>query len=169
MSCVSFIFRFFIEKIKGWLRGILMFKPSLPFALLSLSALLLSSCASIVSGPYQKIWLDSTPQGAQVEIVTEDGKKVVETTTPTKVKLRRGAGYFRPGRYVAIFHKSGYEKEKVPITNDGVGNWWVMGDIVFGGLFSLLVIEPLTGAMYVLRPDEIHPHLTPVSGPANKH
>lgn len=122
----------------------------------------MSSCASVMSGPNQKISLESTPSGANVKIVNRDGDQVANVTTPTTVSLRRGAGYFRAARYVATFEKEGYMTEKVPIVNDGVGNWWTMGNLLIGGLIGILIIDPATGAMYVLDPDEINQTLTPI-------
>ncbi|HYF35220.1 MAG TPA: hypothetical protein VD994_08040, partial [Prosthecobacter sp.] len=71
-------------------------------------------------------------------------------------------GYFRAGRYVATFEKPGYESEKVHIVNNNVGNWWTMGNLLIGGLIGILIVDPASGAMYVLEPDEINQVLTPV-------
>lgn len=39
-------------------------------------------------------------------------------------------------------------------------NGWYMGNIVFGGLIGLLIVDPATGAMYKLDVDYIHETLT---------
>ena len=115
-----------------------------------------------MSGPNQKITVESTPPGASVKIVNRDNEQVANVTTPATVSLRRGAGYFRAGRYVATFEKPGYESEKVHIVNNNVGNWWTMGNLLIGGLIGILIVDPASGAMYVLEPDEINQVLTPV-------
>lgn len=122
----------------------------------------LSSCATIMSGSTQKISIESTPPGAQVTIVNKEGEQVFAGTTPANTKLDRGAGYFRAARYVATFEKEGYEKEKLHIVNNNTGNWWTMGNLVIGGLIGLLIVDPISGAMYVLEPDEINQTLTPI-------
>lgn len=37
---------------------------------------------------------------------------------------------------------------------------WYLGNVVFGGLIGLLIVDPLTGAMYNLTPDKIEQPLS---------
>ena len=38
---------------------------------------------------------------------------------------------------------------------------WYFGNLVFGGLIGMLIVDPLTGAMYNLEPKKIEQPLTP--------
>jgi hypothetical protein len=37
---------------------------------------------------------------------------------------------------------------------------WYFGNVVFGGLIGMLIVDPLTGAMYNLTPEKIEQPLT---------
>src|SRR5436305_14092712 len=43
-------------------------------------------------------------------------------------------------------------------------NGWYFGNLAFGGVIGMLVVDPLTGAMYTLEPDQIDQTLTPARG-----
>ncbi len=49
--------------------------------------------------------------------------------------------------------KQGFETKTVEITSPL--NGWYVGNIIFGGLLGILIVDPLTGAMWTLSPKEI--------------
>lgn len=99
-----------------------------------------SGCATIVHGRSQDVALASTPPGATVKI---DG---VQTTTPGKVTLRRDQDYN------ATFEKEGYSTRQVKIEKEG--SWWLLGNIIFGGIIGL-IIDLAAGGAYDLEPDSV--------------
>lgn len=124
---------------------------SLVVACLSLA--LLSGCASIIKHGGQGVSFRSTPEGATVSITNRAGKKIHRGTTPLTLRLKRGAGYFRAERYVVRFEMDGYSPKEM--TLKGSVNGWYFGNIIFGGLVGLFIVDPLTGAMYTLKPDDV--------------
>jgi hypothetical protein len=112
------------------------------------STLLLTSCASIVSKSNYPISINSSPSEANISVTDKRGKEVYKGTTPANLKLKSGAGYFGKASYQVKFEKEGYETKIVPIHFKFDG--WYIGNIVFGGLIGLLIVDPLTGAMYKL-------------------
>jgi len=48
--------------------------------------------------------------------------------------------------------KPGYQKGEINIT--ATVNGWYFGNFIFGGLLGLLIIDPITGAMYTLSPKD---------------
>ena len=114
--------------------------------LLCISSLFfLSSCATIVSGIRQTVKFDSTPTNATVFIdETEVGK------TPFETKLERTR------EYEVEIRLEGYEPYKTKLTKQF--NAWYIGNIVFGGIIGL-VVDPITGAIYRLTPNEINAQL----------
>jgi len=58
--------------------------------------------------------------------------------------------------YVIVDKKEGYEKQQFVLksTLDG----WYFGNIMIGGLIGMLIVDPLTGAMYNL-PDRVDVNL----------
>lgn len=113
------------------------------------AALSLSGCASIISGKTQTMTFQSTPELSDITILNRDGKKIHVGKAPVTVSLNRGAGFFVPERYTVIFEKEGYEKKEIKVTSSM--NGWYIGNILFGGVIGLLIIDPATGAMYSLN------------------
>jgi hypothetical protein len=113
----------------------------------------LTGCATILGGGgSQEVGFTSTPPGAQIHVVDADGKEVQTAITPCRVNLNRGRGYFVGARYTVHATVNGYPDRDVKI--DPSLNPWYAGNLVFGGLIGMLVVDPLTGAMYWL-PNEV--------------
>ena len=116
------------------------------FACLLSSSLLLSSCATIISGSKQNVKFSSTPSAATIFInEVEVGK------TPFELKLAR------KGEYDIQIKLDGYQTYQTSLTKKF--NAWYIGNILFGGIIGLIV-DPITGAIYNLTPGEINAQLT---------
>ena len=120
--------------------------------------LLLSSCASIVSKSSYPISINSTPSEAKITIFDKKGEEVYRGNTPASMKLDAGSGFFGKARYVVKFEKDGYETKTVPVHFKLDG--WYFGNIVFGGLIGMLIVDPATGAMYKLDTEFLNETLT---------
>ncbi|RTR01971.1 hypothetical protein [Halomonas nitroreducens] len=120
------------------------------------SVMTLSGCASIVGDKEQAITINSTPSQADVVITDERSMDVFEGKTPTTVTLRKADGsYFGGKSYTVNISKDGFEDRTVAISSSPNG-WYVAGNLVFGGFVGWLIVDPLTGSMYSLSPDEIN-------------
>ncbi len=121
-----------------------------PFRLLASICMIvvLSSCASIVSKSTWPVAVVSNPSGLRFEIKNRAGQTVAQGTTPQTIKLASGAGYFKGESYTITAFKNG--KVSGTTTLDARMNGWYMGNLAIGGLLGLLVVDPLTGAMYSL-------------------
>mgnify|MGYP001488427562 CR=1 FL=1 len=131
----------------------------LPRALLIVTAVHLSGCASIISGRTATMQLDSNPSDAQVVIHDKHGKEVLTTHTPATVELKRKDRFIWPARYTASFEKPGYQPQTVPIRS--TLNPWVIGNVVFGGPIGL-VVDSATGAGWKPKVASIQPNLEPI-------
>ncbi len=127
-------------------------------ATIALTALALSGCASIFSGTTQDVAIRATP-GAKYVVTDSYGRKVASGETPGTVNLVRGAGYFSPNAYRVNLSKPGYRNKTLEI-NPGM-NAWYFGNILLGGIVGMVIVDPLTGAMYNLLPREIDADLEP--------
>ncbi|MDR0954162.1 MAG: hypothetical protein LBM20_02110 [Rikenellaceae bacterium] len=129
------------------------------FALLALSAILVggTSCASIFSYSTNQVTLTSTPLGANVTVVNRAGKTIFSGTTPAEIRLNVSAGYMKPEQYTVTFEKEGGAQTTIPLLCNV--NGWYFGNILIGGLIGMLVIDPLTGAMFKLATDYVHADL----------
>jgi hypothetical protein len=112
---------------------------------------LCSSCCSIICGDEKTVNVKSNPSAAEFEVIGHDGNVVVKGTTPTNITLKRGGGYFTKGDYKINFHREGYEDLTIPINQGLETGWYIGGNIVFGGLLGILIIDPLTGAMWTIE------------------
>lgn len=119
---------------------------------------LFSSCASIVSRSNWPLAVNTNPSGAKVEITDRKGYTVYNGTSPMIVKLKSGAGFFSKQSYTIKLSLEGYNEKIIPVQCDL--NGWYFGNIVFGGLIGLLIVDPATGAMYRLDREYINETLT---------
>lgn len=105
-------------------------------------ALLITSCATIVSGSKQNVKFSSNPSTATIFIdEVEVGK------TPFEIKLARKS------EHSIMIKLEGYQTYETKLTKKF--NAWYIGNILFGGLIGIIV-DPITGAMYNLSPDQVN-------------
>ena len=107
------------------------------------AVLALTGCASIVSNSKWPVRIDSNPSGQLVTVKNSTGATVSSGTTPLMVDLKSGDGYFGKAAYTI---ETGGGVTRL----DPSFNWWYAGNIVFGGLIGMLIVDPLTGAMWRL-------------------
>ena len=104
--------------------------------------LLLSSCATVMSGSKQNVKFTSNPSSATIYIdEVEVGK------TPFEMKLARKS------EHQVLIKLEGYQTYQTSLTKKL--NGWFFGNILIGGLIGI-IIDPITGAMYNLTPKEIN-------------
>jgi hypothetical protein len=115
----------------------------------------LTGCASIVSKSDWPVRIGSTPEGADVTITdVGEGKKVFTGKTPTTVTLSSKGGFFKGKTYSVQVSKEGYTTQTAEIRS--TINGWYIGNLLFGGLIGLLIVDPATGAMWTLDPKDIN-------------
>lgn len=119
-------------------------------ALLTVCIFIATGCASIVSKSQYPVTFSSQPDQAGISIVDETGKVIYKGKTPTTVTLEAGAGFFRGKNYTVIFSKEDYPNHTAEIKRS-VDGWYILGNLIFGGLIGLLIVDPATGAMWTLE------------------
>lgn len=115
----------------------------------------LASCATLMgqSAP-ETLNVRSTPDQARIIITDESGTKIFEGKTPTALPLEKKKGYFSGKKYDVRISKEGYDEQIVTVDTK-VGGWYI-GNILFGGLLGLLIVDPATGAMWALDTNEVN-------------
>jgi len=118
-------------------------------AALLLPAFFLTGCCTIVGKDTFPVIMNSNPDGASFMVQDENGAKVYSGTTPSTAILSAGESYFHAKTYHITFSKAGYKDQIVELkaTLDG----WYFGNILFGGLIGLLIVDPITGKMWKLK------------------
>jgi hypothetical protein len=124
---------------------------------LAIISLLFTGCASIIDGGAKAVHINSNPEGAKVTISNRDGKTISVQMTPAIVVLERSHGYFSGEDYKLIFEQSGYHPYETHIKSSVDG--WYFGNIIFGGLIGILIVDPATGDMFTLAPRDVNYNL----------
>ena len=140
------------------------FKIKTASVLLS-SSILFTSCASIVSKSSYPISINSAPSEAQIVIKDKKGIEIFSGQTPATLKLKSGSGFFGKARYQVTFNKSGYQTKTVPV--EFKLNGWYFGNLLFGGILGMLIIDPATGAMYKIETEFLNETLLPTKTTAS--
>ena len=102
-------------------------------------------CATIIHGTTQSIGVSSTPTNAEVLV---DGQSY--GNAPVTVELKRKKNH------MLRIELEGYEAYETTITRSASA--WAFGNLVFGGVIGL-AIDAISGGLYELAPDHIHPTL----------
>lgn len=119
--------------------------PLWKFTALSTAMVMLSGCASIISGTKQEVSVNSVPSGANVKI-----NGMNRGQTPIVLDLKRMKSH------TVRIEMDGYQPYDLALSK-GV-NGWVLGNVIFGGLIGL-VIDAVDGAIYTIKPDTIQANL----------
>jgi len=121
----------------------------------------LSGCSSIVSKSDYAVAISSSPESANFFVTDKYGQEIHSGLTPETITLSSSSGYFSGASYTIKFTKEGYPDKVFTLRSDIDG--WYFGNILFGGLIGMLVVDPATGAMYNL-PERVNVSLgNPVS------
>jgi hypothetical protein len=127
-----------------------------PHKLLLLSlTLFFFSCASIVKGGSQKIFINSSPAEATVKVRDQRGNGIITSATPATLTLQKGDGYFGSASYSIEISKPGYQTQNVTLTGS-LNGWYIAGNLVIGGLIGWLIVDPISGAMWTMSPEGVN-------------
>ncbi len=128
----------------------------LNFCIVSVCAIsvLSTGCASIVSKSSYPLAINSTPNKAKISVTDKYGKEIYSGVTPAVLRLDAGAGFFTKAEYSVKFSCPGYDDKIVPVKFSIDG--WYFGNILFGGLIGMLIVDPATGAMWKMDMDTMH-------------
>jgi uncharacterized protein YceK len=124
-------------------------------------AVSISGCASIMSGRHAEVAINTNAPNARVVVRDKRGQHVASLHAPATVTLRRKDKFIFPARYTATIEAPGYKSASVPIRP--TINPWILGNVVIGGIPGL-VVDNVTGAAWRPRHSEIYQELTPIDG-----
>ena len=134
------------------------------FRLIALLCVVMShtGCATIVSKKSFPVSFVSEPAGAKVEVKDDNGVVHFAGITPATAELRSGNGYFTRGRYTVTTTKEGFTSATQQITASM--NGWYWGNLLFGGLIGMLIVDPVSGAMYEINTETVSLTMRPALG-----
>jgi len=112
-------------------------------------------CATIVGQPTHLLPIKSNPGDATVLITDETGAQIFKGTTPTSATLQKSTGkYWGKKAYKVTITKSGFKPQTISIEASANG-WYIAGNFVFGGLIGWFLVDPFSGNMYNLAPENV--------------
>lgn len=117
-------------------------------SLLTAASFAISGCASIVSKSDYPVSFTSSPSEAKFVITDSKGIELHNGKTPAVITLPASNGYFKKASYTIKYEKEGYNSATSTITPSIDG--WYFANILLGGVIGMLIVDPLTGAMYKL-------------------
>lgn len=114
--------------------------------------LLMLSCATVGKGWNEPIQISTPTFQKNIRITIQDmndsNNVIGQGEAPFSIKVKTGAGYFRAAKYRVIAENElGVKTEKV-IMPTLRWEYYILGNILLGGLIGLLIVDPMTGAMY---------------------
>ena len=116
--------------------------------LVIIPAMMLCSCASIVSkSDYPVTISSSSPKEVTVKN-RYTNSTVYSGTTPTTITLPASKGYFQSAKY-DILYSGGRQSLSAELDP------WYIGNLISWGWVGILLVDPATGAMWML-PEEVH-------------
>ena len=74
------------------------------------------------------------------------------------VSLEPKRGFFSGQTYKVRLELQGYRTDEIVLRPQLSG--WYLGNILFGGLIGLLIVDPATGAMWNITPERVDRPLT---------
>jgi uncharacterized protein YceK len=114
--------------------------------LIALIMVTLTGCATIVSKSNYEVEIISQDPNATITVMNGE-EQVFRGVSPAIANLPAKKGYFSRAKYEIIYTKGEYQK----VTDLRAGfDPWYLGNILIGGLIGMLIIDPLTGAMWQL-------------------
>ena len=122
-------------------------------ALVLLAVLLFPGCASIVSKSTYSLSVACNPVDTRLSITDKKGTEIYQGNTPASVKLKAGSKFFSRAEYQVKLSSPGYDDKVIPVQFKVDGWYW--GNILFGGLIGMLIVDPATGAMYKIDTENI--------------
>jgi hypothetical protein len=109
---------------------------------------LFQGCASILSKSSYPVHIRTQPAGADISITNKKGVEIFKGKSPATVSLKPGAGYFSRAEYQVKLTMGGYDEKILPVHFKL--NGWYFGNLLIGGLLGMLIIDPATGAMWII-------------------
>jgi len=121
-------------------------KFALGTAMVAVSFMTFSSCATIFGHSQYPVVINSVPSSAKVTITDKRGQVVFMGKTPASVKLKSAFGYMAKAQYSIKVQAPGYADQVYPL--NARLNGWYFGNILIGGLIGMLIVDPASGAMF---------------------
>lgn len=130
---------------------------------LTFTLLLNSSCATIIGKSKYPFTVSTKPESATVSIKNHKGEVIAKDKTPFTLELKSGKGYFKRAKYEATIVLDGYKEQTVSLNFESKLDGWYFGNLIFGGVIGMLIVDPLTGAMYKPTNQYINVQLIPLN------
>jgi len=114
-----------------------------------------TSCATVASESKYPVTITSNPNEAKITISDNNNRVVYQGQTPAVVSLEASNDFFQKASYTIRFEKAGFDDSIYTLTS--TLDDWYWGNLLIGGVLGMVIIDPLTGAMWKLDPNVYMP------------
>lgn len=121
---------------------------TLSIVLIGVLLLLLTGCASMYSTSEYPVNIDSYPPNMEIVVTDRKGDIAYRGPTPAVVDLDARGGYFKRESYTVTLYDAGKAVGQTEI--DGSIDGWYFVNIFGPTIIGMLLIDPITGAMWTL-------------------
>lgn len=117
------------------------------------AALAGAGCATIAHGGQRRMAIDTIPSGAVGTVTNANNGALVRVdTTPFIVTMEPKRAFFRGQSYNLKLEFPGHPTANIHLKSSVSG--WYVGNLAFGAVIGMLIVDPATGAMWNISPDK---------------
>jgi hypothetical protein len=106
---------------------------------------------SNIDGTNRMVDPQGIPSSIAVSAIDTDGQRVCEGMTPLVIPQKRPGPDFKAEQYCIVFESQG-EQKGIWLSASIAAGWYLAGDNSCGGFIDLLIIDPLSGAIWTVDP-----------------
>lgn len=114
--------------------------------ILAVILMIFQSCASIMGAEEYVYKIETDPPEMEYTVTDRAGIRVASGVTPDVISLASGQRFFRKQEY--HINIKGPGSEEIEILSPYYVEGMYAGNLVFGWLIGLFIVDPATGAMY---------------------
>ena len=118
-----------------------------------MSLLALCGCATILSNSEYPVNIDSVPSNMEIVVTDSNGDIEYRGQTPTVVDLDAHGGYFVREIYTVELYDAGKVVGKTTVDGSIDSHYFL--NLVGWSVIGLIVVDPMTGAMWTLEKDVV--------------
>ena len=123
--------------------------------------LLIANCASIVGSREETVTFTTNIEKANLKIRNAHNMLIYDGYAPVSLSLKKKESYFNGETYSIEVSKKGYDSVEM-LLDTRLSAWYVLGNLIFGGLIGYLIVDPATGAMWTFEKENMFLNLTKI-------
>lgn len=104
-----------------------------------------------ILGSNQAVNSTCIPMHSKISVLDTEGCLYYQGTTPTTIPTKKTDFPFSTEQYRIVFNAQD-RKRGIWLSSSPDSGWYLRGNIIGAGFIGMLIIDPLSGAMWTLEP-----------------